>query len=175
MMANASDVWACWSFINIACMRCGHNLMSFAHKVSNQHHLANLTKQIHDVLVRLGNILDCTGKRRNSQEKLQVGNDILPVAYAFLHCSAASSNLQKMYSWWMLQKILRNCHQFILPSQFSCSHNNCVTSNIISIMLGAKLEEQSKHSFLAAASFPSNIWEFIDYCSASKAKTIPIW
>jgi hypothetical protein len=74
-------------------MRCGHNLMSFAHKVSNQHHLANLIKQIHDVLVRLGNRLDCTGKRRNSQEKLQVGNDIVPVAYAFLHCSAASSNL----------------------------------------------------------------------------------
>jgi hypothetical protein len=77
-------------------MRCGHNLMSFAHKVSNQHHLANLIKQIHDVLVRLGNRLDCTGKRRNSQEKLQVGDDILPVAYAFLHCSAASSNNQSL-------------------------------------------------------------------------------
>jgi hypothetical protein len=41
-------------------------------------------------------------------------------------------------------------------------------------MLGAKLEEQSKHSFLSAGSFPSNIWEFTDYCSASKAKIIPM-
>jgi hypothetical protein len=196
--------WGCWTFVNIVRARCGHNLMQHAHKVSN-HHLttfntldtygvvitlwALLTKcqtgitlqtwlskfMTMDVLVRLGNRLNCTGKKRNSQEKLQVGNDIVLVAYAFLHCSAASSNLQQMYNWWMLQKLLRNCHQFILPSQFSCSHNNCVTSNITSIMLVAKLEEQSKHSFLSAGSFPSNIWEFIDYCSASKAKTIPIW